>query len=192
MSETHHQQTNSEGQKKLNRQTGADGNQQKQADYLFQAVKECEEELRAIGIPVGHVAEVRVNTRARKRWGQCRQEADGFHISISDRLLGEETREGLRDTILHELLHTCPLCGNHGAMWKHYAEYVNSRLHANVKRINSNEEKGLPPEEEARVLHRYHCAVCGQVVTKQRECKFTKNYSLYRCGVCGGRFVKDF
>ena len=93
--------------------------------YLSRVVRQCMKELDSIQVPYGHVVEVTVNTRARKRWGLCRKEADGYHISIADRLLDGNTEQGLRDTVMHELLHTCPMCNNHGAMWKHFAEVVN-------------------------------------------------------------------
>ncbi|MBP3877259.1 MAG: SprT-like domain-containing protein [Lachnospiraceae bacterium] len=176
----------------MDRQNLEDSRERTQEEYLEQTVRECEEQLRAIKIPIGHIAGVSVNTRARRRWGLCRKEADGFYISISKRLLNEDTKDGLRNTIMHELLHTCPMCSNHGAMWKHYAEYVNQTLGMNIKRVNSNEDKGLPPDEEIRILHKYHCDGCGQVVTKQRECKFTRNYKDYKCSLCGGRFIRDF
>ena len=161
--------------------------------YLSRVVRQCMKELDSIQVPYGHVVEVTVNTRARKRWGLCRKEADGYHISIADRLRDGNTEQGLRDTVMHELLHTCPMCNNHGAMWKHFAEVVNRELSCHIKRTDSNEDKGLPPEDTAsQVLHQYHCDGCGQIIRKMRVCKFTRNYRSYTCGICGGHFVQDF
>ena len=75
-----------------------------------------EADLRSIGIRPGRVSAWRVNTRAKSRWGQCRELAPGcFEISIAARLLQDDVSDqAAKDTILHELLHTVRLivyCG---------------------------------------------------------------------------------
>jgi len=72
---------------------------------------QCMEELDAIGIEYGNIIEVKVNTRAKKRWGQCRAVPGGYSINISVVLLDERNDEqGLKETIIHELLHSCKGC----------------------------------------------------------------------------------
>ena len=95
---------------------------------------ELSAQLRELGIPLGkHIApQVEVNTRAQRRLGCCVCREGRFTIQVSARLL--EDAPLLRATLLHELLHTCYGCQNHGKRWKAYAQRVDS-----VKRF----ERGL-------------------------------------------------
>lgn len=56
---------------------------------------QCMEELDAIGIEYGNIVEVKVNTRAKKRWGQCKAIPGGYSINISVVLL-DERNDGAR------------------------------------------------------------------------------------------------
>ena len=113
---------------------------------------QCMNELDRIGIPYGNVIDVTINTRAKKRWGQCRKVPGGFTININVVLLDEKNDvDGLRNTIFHELLHTCPDCWNHGTQWKAYAAMIRRELGYNIQRTSSAEEKGVITEPETRL-----------------------------------------
>ena len=160
---------------------------------LNKVAKECMKELDAIGIKYGAITEFVVNTRAKKRWGQCRRVPGGFSINISIRLLDESVPiDGLKNTIIHELLHSCKNCQNHGEMWKRQAAKVNKYYGYGIKRCSSSEEKGVPEEirEQKDIKHKFVCKDCGQVILRTRESRFTKNYESYACGRCGGTFSK--
>lgn len=79
---------------------------------------ELSAQLRELGIPLGkHIApQVEVNTRAQRRLGCCVCREGRFTIQVSARLL--EDAPLLRATLLHELLHTCYGCQNHGKRWE--------------------------------------------------------------------------
>ena len=89
---------------------------------------ELSAQLRELGIPLGkHIApQVEVNTRAQRRLGCCVCREGRFTIQVSARLL--EDGPLLRATLLHELLHTCYGCQNHGKRWKAYAQRVGEAL----------------------------------------------------------------
>lgn len=161
---------------------------------LQKIAKECIEELNAIGIKQGKILRFEINTRAKKRWGQCRMTPNGFTINISYRLLGDSVDiMALKNTIMHEILHTCNGCLNHGAEWKRYADKVNRAYGYNIKRCTSAEEKGLERVQTTKIIkHKFVCECCGQVITRQKESNFTKHYNLYKCGRCGGDFKKLF
>lgn len=80
---------------------------------------ECMRELENIGIKCGNVIKIDINTRAKKRWGQCRKIGNNYIIEVNQILLREDTDiDGLKNTIIHELLHTCKGCMKHTGEWK--------------------------------------------------------------------------
>ena len=152
---------------------------------------QCMEELDAIGIEYGNIIEVKINTRAKKRWGQCRAIPGGYSINISAILLDERNDEqGLKETIIHELLHSCKGCMNHGENWKRLAAKVNRAYGYNIKRCSSAEDKGV--QEETRpvnmrtVNYIIKCNQCGHTYTRTRMSKIIQHPERYRCGCCGG------
>ena len=150
---------------------------------------QCMNELDRIGIPYGNVIDVTINTRAKKRWGQCRKVPGGFTININVVLLDEKNDvDGLRNTIFHELLHTCPDCWNHGTQWKAYAAMIRRELGYNIQRTSSAEEKGVITEPETERTPKYQivCNSCGHIWERYKMCKAIKRIENFRCGYCNG------
>lgn len=154
---------------------------------LLDYARICLGELEAIGIKYGKIAEFKVNTRAKGRWGQCVSTPKGFSIEINARLLDERNdAKGLKETILHEILHTCEGCMAHNAKWKALASKVNRVYGYNIKTKSSAESKGVPD------LSRYmlKCTSCGKIVaTRMRKCKIIEHPEQFRCKFCNGKLV---
>lgn len=162
---------------------------------LWVYAKKCMKKLDAIGIQYGTIKEWNLNTRAKRRWGQCRKLPEGgYSINISAILLQDDVSDAvLENTIIHELLHSCKGCMNHGVLWKQKAALVNTMYpQYHIKRTISAEEMGIAVEPSISIKHKFVCKNCGNVITRQRESKFTRNYTMYRCGKCGGRLKKEF
>lgn len=165
---------------------------------LQKYAEKCKKYLDNIGVEYGNVLEFVVNTRARNRWGQCRPVPEGFSININVALLDERNDEdGLINTIIHELLHTCKGCLNHGENWKTLANKVYREYGINIKRTSTAADKGVleetrPEPVKREIKHKFICQKCGAVITRTKESKFTKNYTRYTCGRCGGRFDRVF
>lgn len=159
-------------------------------DLIFFA-NQCINELEAIDVPINNVVEWTVNTRAKGRWGQCRRKNGKYSINISSRLLEDDvTEKALKDTIVHELLHTIDGCMNHGTKWLMYAELVNDCYNYNVKRTSTDSDKGIDTKaEKMKSKYVFKCESCGQVVARDRASNFTKNYSNYGCARCHKPFV---
>ena len=155
-------------------------------------IKLCEE----AGIhDYGNIVNVKVNTRAKHRWGQTVDLGfNKYEIEINKILLDEGTKlEGLQNTIIHEILHTCPNCFDHGDEWVRRAEIVKRELGYNIKRVNNAQEKGV----SEKVLKKYYepkyivrCTHCGHEAKRDRMCSIIKYPSNWRCGVCGGTFER--
>lgn len=161
---------------------------------LGEYAKQCMLEIDNIGVKYGNIVEFKVNTRAKKRWGQCKTTPFGYIIEINPVLLDERNVEqGLKETIIHELLHTCSGCYNHGKTWNRLAEKVNKAYGYNIKRCSSIEEKGvqketLPVETERKVKYIVTCDKCSNVCARrERESKVIKHPEHYRCSRCGGK-----
>lgn len=162
------------------------------ADYLNAIAKDCMVQLDHIGIPYGNIRDFTINTRAR-RWGQCQRRPDGYHININHLLCDGNHEDGLRNTLYHEIIHTCDGCMNHKAKWKGYAAMVKDRLGYDITRTNSAESKGVDPADvkpRESVKYKFRCEGCGGVIRRRRASKFTRNYMYYRCGRCGGKLIK--
>ncbi len=116
-------------------------------------IKECQADLESIGIKIGKVTKYSINTRAKSRWGQCKQVGNGvFEINISEQLLQDNiTDQAAKDTILHEMLHTVDGCMGHKGKWKELAELVNKKLpQYTIKRVTSSAEKGIVNEHPVK------------------------------------------
>lgn len=162
---------------------------------LQKVARECMKELDAIGIQYGNVKRFEINTRAKKRWGQCKVVPGGFTINISAFLLDETTDiKGLKNTIIHELLHTCKGCLNHGAEWKRLAAKVNRAYGYNIKRTSSADEKGCTCRDNEtirQIKHKLVCSNCNHVFIRYKESNLTKHPDRYLCG-CGGKIEMIF
>ena len=122
--------------------------------YLDTVAKECMYKLEKINIPYNTNVDFNVNPRFVK-WGQCAKRVDGYHISVNKVLADGNHKDGLVNTLIHELLHTCPGCMNHGSTWKRYAGMVNNTYGISITRTNSAEEKGVDPEEVRKEKPKY-------------------------------------
>ena len=170
---------------------------------LAEMYYECIEEMDAIDIPYGNIVEVTVNYRAKSRWGQCCRGYEFgsvvYKININCDLCHPDASErGLKETIIHEILHTCPDCMCHTGEWKRLANLVNDCYNYNVKRCNSSEDKGVDdfyknhdrqgrPEKPVTWKYEIVCKDCGKVVgRRQKSCKLTMYPQRYRCAYCYG------
>ncbi|MCI8506262.1 MAG: hypothetical protein HFI67_08765 [Lachnospiraceae bacterium] len=161
---------------------------------LGKLAAQCEAELEGMGLTCGTVRRWSVNSRAEKRWGQCRQVAEGvFDIEISQRLLEDEVDEiATKTTIIHELLHTVEGCLGHRGKWKFLAEMVGKTYpQYQIKRTSSCEEKGLSQAGETQARYRITCTGCGVQAYRQRAGRLVKRPEDFRCGKCGGKLVAE-
>ena len=168
---------------------------------LEKVFNECIDEMNAIDIPFGKITEVTVNYRAKSRWGQCCKRYDYmigtiYKININADLCHPDASEkGLKETIIHEILHTCPDCMCHTGEWKRLAELVNDCYGYNVKRADSSEDKGMDEfyraheeiNKQREWKYTIRCNGCGKIVGRKRKaCKITMYPQNYRCASCHG------
>ena len=114
---------------------------------LILLVNESYEILNSLNIPYydRNFVNFKWNGRISTKWGYCRKVNNGFEISICSRL-GEDDikRKKILSVILHEILHTCPGCFNHGAQWKTYGKLIKINYGIKIKKESSAEELNVP------------------------------------------------
>ena len=86
-------------------------------------LEKCKEILQKEKIPVCEkIKALKINDRIRSRFGSCRKVQSGqrdteeYLIEVSGRLMESEDKT-IETVLLHELLHTCYGCMNHGKRW---------------------------------------------------------------------------
>jgi predicted SprT family Zn-dependent metalloprotease len=142
-------------------------------------------EAKALNIPVSDKidSKVAVNSRAVRRFGCCIVKDNKFYIEISSKLL-DAPEQMRKQTLAHEILHTCPGCKNHGNRWKQYAQKMNSAYGYNISRATTHEQLGIDDTVSYRYLLK--CQNCGAEIKRMRRSKLTDHPELYRCK-CGGK-----
>ena len=136
-----------------------------------------------LGIPVSaHIRpHVTINRRAVSRFGCCHRKGNSYTIELSAKLLQAE-EWAVRQTLAHEVLHTCPGCANHGVAWKGWAAKMNRAFGYAIARTDTPETLGVPAEEPLYLLV---CTKCGTQISRRRQSVLVKHPERYRCR-CGG------
>lgn len=106
-----------------------------------------------------------------------------IHIRITT-YLQEATEQNIRETIAHELCHTCPGDG-HGKEWKHWASILNHTYGYSISRVASESECATIPKPPK--VHIVRCTHCGLEYTRSRHSNLTLHPENYRCGKCHGK-----
>lgn len=164
---------------------------------LYEIAGACERDLAAIGIKIGWVTGYKANSRAKRRLGLCSSNGcGGFEIQVSYVLLRDEVpMDELRNTLFHELLHTCKGCQNHGKEWKRLAQKVSVAYNMDITRCASPDEKSvhiLQDQRKDEAKYKFQCQGCGKIHINMRASGFTRQPERYRCGRCGtlGKWTK--
>ena len=143
--------------------------------------------LRDAGIPISARIDphVKINTRAKKRFGMCIMKDGAYTIELSAVMLTAPEISCMQ-TLCHELIHTCRGCGDHGSVFKKYAGILNRRYGYNIQRTNSAEEMGVPkPDMHKTANYILKCRQCGAEIARSRYSNVIAMPSHYRCR-CGG------
>ena len=155
--------------------------------------------LRQLNIPVSEsICPVVQLAKAHSFFGQCCRKGCGtnkttydFLIRISIFTLGN-SEKSIRNTILHELLHTCPGGHGHKGKWAEYAAIVNRALGYHIQRKGGDktdsDTKNLRGNSTISTKHTKTyvvvCPQCGARWIRHRRSPFTEHPERWRCGVC--------
>jgi len=145
-------------------------------------------EAKQLNIPISQNIDpnVIINTRA-KRFGQCKRRGDKFLIELSS-IFDQAEDKMAKQTLAHEILHTCPGCLNHQALWKSHVSKMNRAYRYNISRTNSCENIGVTREILTNAKYVIECQKCHNIVYKDRISGVIRNPEKYHCK-CGGRLT---
>ena len=146
---------------------------------------------RAARIPVSeHICpQVRLNRRAKTRFGCCVRQGGEYIIELSARLAEEGSEDAVLQVLAHEALHTCYGCANHGARWKSYAARMNAAYGYTISRTDKFEDLGL--EDDRPVRYWVVCAKCARRIPRMKRSPLTDHPERYRCR-CGGTLLVEY
>lgn len=162
-------------------------------EKLIRLSKESIKELEDIGLGkmIPKNLHFTINYKAKNRLGQCVDKRD---INISSWLLEIGLDHDIKNTIIHEILHTFKDTIGHKAKWQYYANYVNNRTDYHITRttsINKIYEKAnkVRPTREIHYKWEITCTKCGKVFYRQRMTTrvlndFTRGNRVHK--YCGG------
>lgn len=135
-----------------------------------------------LNIPYKKDVPIKINQRAKKMCGCCRKINGNFVIEISDFLFSYSHQE-IKNTIAHELIHTCYGCFNHGKRFKYYCGKIN-KTEYNVTTTYKGNEINLALTEAKYVVE---CENCNIKIYRMKKTKLITNTDLYRCSKCRGK-----
>ena len=140
---------------------------------------------RAVKIPVSREIDphVRLNHRARTRFGCCIRSDGQYTIELAAQLAEQGTETAVLQVLAHEVLHTCYGCSNHGARWKGYAQRMNGAYGYHIQRTDNYTALGIKDHRPARYY--VVCAKCGRRIPRMKRSPLVDHPERYRCA-CGG------
>lgn len=160
-------------------------------EYFEKCLKMCDE----AGIPYREITDVITTKRFINKWGTCNTcNHRQFTIKINAVLCDEKafpTDEGLINTLLHEILHTCPDSFNHGETWLAHCRTIYNNYGIKINVGDNAENKGAD-EVAYNATFRYvcRCKKCGATLGRNRMQDFIKNPNRYTHTGCGGEFER--
>lgn len=162
---------------------------------LKNVFEECREELKAIGIDTAEGIPV-LPMKSTRKWGECKWKREFRRTRTQIRLnvkLYDGTTDSLvplKNTIIHELLHSVVPYAKHGYEWKRLAEKVNRHYpQYHIQRCNNFDEYSLNIRKKIEPSNLYivKCKGCERNWTYQRYCKTIKYLSRCKCPNCGNQ-----
>lgn len=178
---------------------------EKQKSKIVDMLYAYREELIEYGFSVYPIS-VRFNSRKYKVYGtcSCNHRTETAIITISNILVKEGSKEAIKETILHELIHAMSYCkmNHHGAKFQEMARRVNRIYGTKIGTYASKEAYDSVREVvKANVLDNRktyvcHCAKCGATWRYHKMSKFVKavmrnGAKNYTCACGGKEFYMD-
>lgn len=158
---------------------------------LSKALDICDKE----NIPYRNITEIKVNNRLSKSWGRClTKNHTDFWIEIKGKICDEKVtpnENGLLEIILHEVIHTCEGCWNHGKLFKEYGGRL-EKYGYNVGKSTTSAAALQLDNTAYKETFKYaiQCTGCGNIIYKDKMMDFVRFPHFYSCKKCGKTFTR--
>lgn len=161
---------------------------EKKIEKLYEeAKKECEK----MNIPFVQNMPIKISKRMTRSLGKCCfNNIKGYSIRISQQVEVLPDVE-IKQIIVHEILHSCPGCMNHGTKWLSYADKMNKKYHYNISCYASEKVAECINHaiETTRQAYVIECQHCNQRIVRTKKSKLVEHPEWYLCG-CGGQLKR--
>lgn len=163
--------------------------------------------LKKLNIPISEsICPMVELAKTHTHYGQCCRRGNrrnktqyDFLIRISAYTLGN-TEKSLRNTILHELLHTIPGGHGHKGVWAKYASLVNHELGYHIQRIagdktdedRANLRGNVQERRKSHATYIIVCPDCGARWVRHRRSALVNHPEQWACRRCGVRLVRKW
>ncbi len=129
------------------------------------------------------------NWLAKKTYGQCCYRGqNSYLIKISQYHWMNSAKEGIWNTIVHELCHAYDTHhSGHGYFWRQIAHHMSAVCHTDIKRVGGAAESKitLGEVEGMKPVAKFTCPNCGMVhYVFRRGGAYKRNGVGYTCGRC--------
>ena len=147
------------------------------------------------GIPYGKIFGIKVNNRLSRRWGRCIRKtgSSGYWIELR-KILADDTvtsEKGIMDVILHEMIHTCEGCWNHGTLFNEYGKRLEKYGYDTQGSTTSAEKLQLNMVAYTENMrYAVQCPVCKYTIYRDRMCDMIRYPEFYAHTKCGKSFVR--
>lgn len=145
------------------------------------------EQVQEAGIKPGNINPVlEINHSAKGNFGLCTKINNpnrqyDYKIRLNKEVL-KAKEKSIMEVLVHEVLHSCEGCMNHGKTWKSYVSIMNKKFGYNISRCTTYEKLGISNVDSKYIIE---CVECKRKIYRNRKSKLTENVSLYYCN-CNG------
>lgn len=147
-------------------------------------------------IPFRKITHITVNNRLSKAWGRCLSKSGSGRYWIEVRGIIADDKitpeKSAMEIILHEVIHTCEGCWNHGALFKEYSKRLEKYGYYNVGGASTtiaamNIDNEVYTE---KCKYEVRCTKCGYAIGKNRMCNLIKYASSHTHNRCNAPFER--
>lgn len=169
------------------------------ANYdVFALRKEVEiirEYLKFIGAIPSEVDDIQWNHRYTRKLGSTtrKRKVDSmsyrYILQFNYKYFHVEEASQLHDTIIHECIHLCYNCFDHGETFKKWANHFNQNFGTNIGRVNKKAEQYQAVLSQSKKNYEIYCNDCGRYLTTyhrvtQKVLSIARKDSRYSCPYC--------
>jgi len=122
--------------------------------------------------------------KSTKSWGRCHYNTETNESAIALNYVFEDKPEAARNTLIHEIAHSCAVGDHHGERWERAGNNIGKKWGIKVTRLNNYEDLGV---QSISKLGKYivKCKKCGHEYYHARMCGVVEHPEFYNCGCSG-------